>query len=127
MEQEVFSREDLTVMVGNCGCVLSASLICQQGLSREEVEYVKHLHKLRLEVEEQMRIAPTKHILRGFNSCWTDLQFLLQDAWKFPRDSTRHRFWEVPRCSCPRMDNEDSYPNRYYTISCNCEVHGDIV
>lgn len=116
--------QDLTVVYKGNGCRLNARLIQRQGLTEPEVDYIKHLHMLRMEIEEYMRTAPTAYILKGFNECWMDIQRMLQDAWKFDQNDNFIRFWEVPRCSCPKMDNSDNFPLGYYITNQDCEVHG---
>ena len=51
---------------------------------------------------------------------WTDIQYKLQDAWGFERDSNYHRFWDLPHCTCPVMDNNDAYPTKYTMVHSGC-------
>lgn len=55
---------------------------------------------------------------------WTDINFALQSLWGFRRDQRYHKFWTVPRCTCPQLDNEDSYPTGYYIFNSECPLHG---
>lgn len=57
---------------------------------------------------------------------WTDNEYHLQELWGFQRDSSFHRFWEIPACECPKLDNED--PLMMSPIfSSGCKLHGDRV
>lgn len=109
---------------GEIMCI-NSRLVASQGCE-ENVEQIKHLHRIRLALHSFMGILDTKkeyNVLRTANSLYTHLEFLLQDAWKFDRDINFHRFWLRPGCSCPRMDNEDWYPHRHVTNG-DCKIHG---
>lgn len=54
----------------------------------------------------------------------TQIEYELQDLWKFKRDKKYHRFWEIPGCECPKLDNEDCYPHRR-VINEGCPYHGE--
>lgn len=116
--------ESLTVVYkGKPQFRLNARLVAQKGLSNEDVEMIKGLHLVRLVIEESMETA--EFTLKELYSDWLENQRQLQKAWKFTLDDNYIRFWEVPQCSCPKMDNEDAYPTGYYTVNCSCPVHGD--
>jgi hypothetical protein len=53
----------------------------------------------------------------------TEIEFRLQELWRFPKDAKFHRFWETPKCSCPKIDNEDAYPTGHYFVSSDCPLH----
>jgi len=56
---------------------------------------------------------------------WEQNEYRLQALWGFPLDSKYHKFWEMPGCTCPKMDNDDAYPTGYYTRSGDCPLHGE--
>lgn len=103
---------------------LNPRLVAQKNLSEEEVEHIKRLHVVRLEIEDHMREAPEVD-LKALYADWHDNQQYLQEAWKFPKNDNFIRFWEVPRCTCPKMDNEERCGVGHFIVSCNCPVHGD--
>jgi len=104
---------------GEEALMLNKALLDQQ-LCWENLERLKDLHVRRLEIEDAMedRSYVTTNI-------WTEIQFQLQDAWKFPRDSRYHRFWDIPSCTCPKLDNDDRYPSDLYIIDMSCRLHGN--
>jgi hypothetical protein len=55
---------------------------------------------------------------------WFENEQLLQKLWNFPGDDNYIRFWEFPACTCPKMDNNDNYPNGRYVQVQNCPIHG---
>jgi hypothetical protein len=47
----------------------------------------------------------------------------LQKLWGFKQDDKFIKFWNIPGCSCPTMDNDDRYPFGHYVYSCECIIH----
>lgn len=65
---------------------------------------------------------------------WVRLQMLhvevienelkIQKAFNFKPDHKFIRFWEFPKCSCPKLDNMDSWGTGRRVIVGNCTLHG---
>lgn len=53
-----------------------------------------------------------------------NIEFELQKLWGYSRDAKMHRFWETPKCECPKMDNRDAYPHLQF-INEKCPLHGN--
>jgi len=51
-------------------------------------------------------------------------EFSIQELFNFPRNFDFHRWWEVPKCLCPKMDNQDCWGTKYNYHNTNCPVHG---
>lgn len=102
---------------------LNRILVARQGLTDEAVEMLKVLHVRRLTIEDAMKTADANHLKKLANQ-WTENEFQLQDAWGFKRDKNFHRFWECPRCTCAKFDNEDAWPTGHYWITEDCPLHG---
>ena len=117
--------ESRIAKVNNEGVRLNERLIIQKGLSEAEVEQILRLHEYKLTIRGKMKaLPPNNPKIRAYAKELEQLEFLLQEAWKFPRDANFHRFWEMPHCTCPKMDNEDAYPSGYYVKNLSCPVHG---
>lgn len=110
---------------GEVVAALNRSLAVQQKLSQAEVDVLKYLHAGKDNVMSQMKATDDKHLLKMFGKMITLIEFELQRVWKFPLDEKFHRFWYVPKCTCPKMDNDDRYPSGHYVINLSCPVHGD--
>lgn len=89
----------------------------------DNLDLIKFLHQERIILGLKM-LEMNESELPQADKDYTDIEFKLQDAWGFPRDIKWHKFWNRPRCTCPRMDNEDSYPTGYSVISGDCPLHG---
>ena len=86
------------------------------------LELIKGLHQTRLDLEELMLDGSVD--MEGLAEAWTKYQFDLQKAWGFSEDRNFHRFWDIPACSCPKLDNNDNWPYGMYVKSGDCKVHG---
>lgn len=116
--------KDLTVIHRDNGIIVSKMLLDRQNCW-DNLPTIKELHVERMELEFMMDSTIDPNELKFLFEFWQDNQFRLQDAWGFERDATKHRFWYVPRCTCPKMDNDDRYFVGMYYISVSCPVHGD--
>ena len=107
--------------------ILSGLLLDKQD-AWDNLDIIKKLHEERLRIEEQMsEIDPWMDLpdeVRRLRDSWTDNQFKLQEAWGFLKDKKFHKFWEVPGCTCPKMDNSDRYPTGSYYYNVDCPIHG---
>ena len=107
--------------------MINEALIVKQGLTFEEAHKVKELQKERLNIEDKINQALKQGrlgIAQAYCKVWTENEFELQRTWKFPVDARFHRFWTIPGCKCPSMDNQDRYPLGDYVVNSSCPLHG---
>jgi len=102
---------------------LNRLLIRKQGCTIETVEKLKQVHYERLGVIFKMEETEDPVALKVLNRSITEIDFKLQELWGFPQDPNYHRWWEVPKCVCPKLDNTDSYGTNYRIIRGDCPVH----
>lgn len=104
---------------------LSENLIIKQNLSDEEIEAIKIVHQARFgKIELMQTLDPTdKKALHVLRDEITELDFQLQELWKFGRNLNFHRFFDLPHCRCPKMDNQDSLGTDYRVIAFDCPLH----
>lgn len=110
-----------------CVLVANPALIRKQGIGSDRVEKILRLHIDRLELVDRMReLDPTKDLqeLLDLESKHRENQYALQEAWGFSRDSSMHDWFEVPHCSCPKMDNRERKGTQYQIRSLDCIYHG---
>lgn len=89
----------------------------------ENIEAIVEAHELKLLLMDMISKEDSVPMLKSLAQDITEVEFELQSLWKFPKDIKFHRFWELPKCSCPKLDNSDSYPHRQYT-RLDCPLHG---
>lgn len=105
-------------------CSLNERLIKSKNISDESLELIKKLHLEKHYVMLNMDEDISKNMLQIYAREITEIEYSLQEAWGFPRDAKFHRFWELPNCQCPKLDNEERYGTDYYITSSNCPIHG---
>lgn len=128
--------------------MINMTLAKRMNLTEEQIAIVEHLQLMRrglnslareyaTSIEEALQVkAEVPNILyedfvrrrdaqlRTIYASWVRNEFDLQKAWGFPLRAAYHRFWEFPGCTCPTMDNRDSYPHMQYHSS-TCLLHGN--
>ena len=124
----MINLESRTVTVHNKWIRLNEYLILQQKLSEVEVEQILRLHEYKLTICAKMEaLLPDNPKIKVYAKDLEQLEFLLQDAWKFERNINYHKFWEAPHCTCPKMDNDDAWPSGHYIRNFGCPVHGEMI
>ncbi|MCK9416354.1 hypothetical protein M0Q97_06825 [Candidatus Dojkabacteria bacterium] len=54
----------------------------------------------------------------------TDIEYNLQLLYGEKEDKTYHKFWETPKCTCPKIDNIEIYLNKEPIFNLKCPIHG---
>ncbi len=121
----MISRTSISNIFSKRISTTNSRLVANQGLDMETVDKINKLHIVRNCYQTLMEEVNDKENLRYFSNIVTQIDFQLQRLWKFKEDSTYHRFWELPKCDCPKMDNMDTYGTGHRYINPNCLLHGD--
>ena len=108
--------------------MINLELAQRQNLNEAEIFQIEQLHYARSllhEAIQQAVAAGNVNVARSIAKALPEIELELQKLWKFKQDLNYYRFWEVPGCQCPSMDNSDAFPSGYYCINSSCPVHGD--
>lgn len=107
---------------------VNLSLAKSRGLTCDDVENIVRLHRalnknINAFKKKKFKLPFDYKLMRdNFHFVHSQLQRL----WKFPDDKTYHPFWELPYCTCPKLDNEElqmaNSTLRYH--SSDCPYHG---
>ena len=73
----------------------------------ENLEAIKDTHQFKMLLYSMIEDTNDPDEIKSLANDITECEFELQRLWKFTEDLKFHRFWEYPKCSCPKMDNED--------------------
>lgn len=103
---------------------LNPNFLRKQNIDEAGEKVILELHELRLNIDDKMKSEDDPVKLKILDKEYTEIEFKLQDAWGFPRNAHYHRFWNRPKCTCPKMDNEDAYSTKYSIINHSCPLHG---
>lgn len=118
-----FTDKELLVRFGKIQYLIDRDMLDRQK-AWSNLALIKKLHMEKLYLEKRMKKAPLE-LLKVMDAKYTKIEFALQKAWGFKRSRVMHKFWNRPRCKCPKIDNDDRYPSKYCSISPNCPLHGD--
>lgn len=120
-----YKPEELLVKYpGRPAILLNQALIKEQRITPDKLAQLKGYHYVLQSYYEQMEIEENPIALKELFKNVTHYNFLLQEVWGFPQNENFHYWWRVPRCTCPKMDNEERYGTKYRIISFDCPVHG---
>jgi hypothetical protein len=103
---------------------INPSLCKRQKITLEKLGELKTLHMGVQNILSAMEAADSPTVLQILNAEWKRLQFELQRVWGFDQNANFHYWWTVPKCKCPKMDNQDSYGTDYGIVSGACPIHG---
>lgn len=102
---------------------VNLSLAKKYGLSRDSVIMISSLYQQRQVIFEALQSGQFKPSKR-LNSMLESIEESLQLQWFNKVDMKYYRFWDIPKCVCPKVDNTERYPYGNYIISENCKFHG---
>jgi len=54
----------------------------------------------------------------------TRIEYELQELWGFEKDSRYHWWFNLPHCTCPKMDNRERMGTSSQVMDYNCIYHG---
>lgn len=121
------TEEDLLVIHnGKPAARLNHQLLLRQNAIKNVKEIVSN-HQDKLKVYDLIKEEEDPKVLKIYADVLTDIEFTLQELWNFPKDIKWHRFWQTPKCTCAKMDNEDNFPTGYYYKSGDCPLHNGFV
>jgi len=103
---------------------LNKDLIKEQNLSDDRVKRILTLHYQKMQIFEAMKKIDDADDLKKYDMYLNEIEFELQYEWGFDCNQKFFKFWERPKCTCPKMDNDDRYPTGYYITNSDCPLHG---
>lgn len=117
-EYQIRDKNNTTLLI------LNPILIGKQKVKEKNIEKLLEIYIEGLCIEYKMRDEEyLKENRKELTDQWTNNQYKLQELWGFEKNIKMHKFWNVPNCTCPKLDNEDIYPSEKYWTNANCPVH----
>jgi hypothetical protein len=115
-----------SVSYNNTRYYINQTLATKQGLSDETIKSIVDKHIDKLKIYEKMESCTEIDKLKQFAYDVRDIEYDLQELWGFEQNENYHRFWEVPKCTCPVLDNIDRIGTSYQVVSGTCIIHGSM-
>lgn len=98
-------------------------------VEKDRVSNKKNLTKLKNCLKEKLKIydiiekSESNDNLQQYYKKLTDIEYNMQLLYDEEEDITFHRFWETPKCTCPKIDNLELYPTDKPIFDDNCPIH----
>lgn len=116
-------NEQLIIKYKDEHFILNETLLDRQD-AWDNLDKIKKAHHKRIDLFEKAKNSSNYKELQQLPKDLEKIEFELQEAWKFPRDATKHTWWyKIPQCTCPKMDNADPIYAGRRIISGDCPVH----
>lgn len=121
-----FTNDDLTVVYeGEVLTTLNHRLVTKQNLSRKNLKALKETHIFKHMLFRAARATDDPAVLKDLAAKFQLLEFEQQRLWGFPQDARMHRWFEFPKCECPKIDNQERYGTGMGVVYSTCPVHGN--
>lgn len=98
-------------------------LIRKMGLDFDSIKKIENLQRIRGYFFNIIEISDDFSEIKRISNIVTQINFQLQKLWKFDQDENMHRWFDIPKCSCPKLDNEESLGTPSRIIDPNCIIH----
>lgn len=98
-------------------------------VEKKRVSNKKNLPKLKSCLLEKLKIydilekSETDDNLDQYYKSLTDMEYNMQILYGEEEDISCHRFWETPKCTCPKIDNLEIYPSTNPIFDKDCPIH----
>lgn len=103
---------------------LNERLAEKQGITDQELINLVELHQQKLHVFDTMNATDDPIKLKQLAKLVEDFEFEMQKNWHFEQNVNMHEWYRVPKCICPKMDNEDRRGTEYRIYNATCPIHG---
>jgi len=106
---------------------LSPNWALKQNLNIEDLDKIVLLHNKLYDLFDEIELCEEKHLFSIYAKKVQEIEFELQDAWKFERDATKHIWWyQIPHCECNTIDNQELWGIDQIIVNKNCPIHGNL-
>lgn len=103
---------------------INMNLVRRQNIEVEDVKKIDQLQTLRRYIFDIIDDLDDVERIKELSEFLTELEFKLQGLWGFPKNADYHRWWVIPKCSCPKLDNDDNIGTPWKIYDDNCIIHG---
>ena len=104
--------------------VANKELIKKRGITEKGEQTINELHEVLLICEKDMEYNDVEsNAFQGALENWREAKGLLQKEWGFDVDSSMWEEYRLPKCTCPKMDNDDV--GKFMFVDASCPIHGD--
>ncbi len=102
---------------------LNPALILKNKLTRDEVKQLIQLHQSKIVLFNEAEKEIDRVKLQALVADLENLEFEIQACSKLRRDKNYHRWFDFPKCTCPKVENEQNLSTAKRVINPNCIAH----
>jgi len=103
----------------------------RDSVEKNRITNKKNLTKLKNCLKEKLKIydliekseSLDNNQYKHYYKKLTDIEFNMQLLYGEDEDIIFHRFWETPKCTCPKIDNLENFPSETPIFDVNCPIH----
>jgi len=122
-----YNKEDLIAEYNGKTVLLNPRLLEKQEITDPKViQKLVDSHIEKLKIIEQMDMSNDPVNLHNLAVDIEKIEFKQQELWDLPKNRDFHYWYNVPKCTCPQMDNQDNYGTPYRIVNDDCPVHGKL-
>ena len=88
----------------------------------ENMLSLKKCMEKKLQIYQEI-IDLKKGDFRPFYKKLTDIEFSMQTLYGEAEEKKYHKFWQTPKCTCPKIDNIEKYPSDKPIFDKKCPIH----
>ena len=96
-------------------------------IEKDRIKNKKNIKKLKNCLLEKLKIyytiKNTDEKLQQYYKQLTDIEYNMQLLYDENEDIFCHKFWETPKCTCPKIDNIENFPSEKPIFDKNCKIH----
>jgi hypothetical protein len=116
-----------TSIVPTPGGFLNPFLIARQSLGGDQVAALQATHFERARIFSAMAATDDPAALLALAREFDLLEFTQQRLWRFAELAEMHRWFDVPKCSCPKHLNHSLMGGPLRAVAVGCPVHGQLM
>ncbi len=106
------------------GGYINPMLVERQGVDDAGIDLIRRRHAEMDAVKRMFKDADRPEVIAALVADVARIEYLMQDAWRFPRSASHHTHWRlVPGCTCPEAQNELLRGSPYRVIADDCPIH----
>ena len=98
-------------------------LLLRQNISHEELCAIVKLQKERLDLIEFLEKTTDPILMKIIYHQITELNYDLQILWGFETNEFRYASYDLPHCTCPKIDNDEDAHLGLMWINDSCPLH----
>lgn len=99
----------------------------RERVNEDRLSIAKNLSKLKSCVKEKLKIFDiienSDKDLKKYYKKLTDNEYSMQMLYGEDENIKYHRFWDTPKCTCPKIDNLELYPSDKPIFDKDCPIH----